>query len=134
MTIRLAQFQPSLKGDQRPKGIQVERGSEDVLLCLNATSPPTTKKRSKTAWAVIKRVEDGKVVAGGEFPETKFLFYSERGGNKFFIFGTDDVHNRGGSDSISGSGMRPIRSESGRSAEVDHIFQYPVRIRLWGAR
>ena len=100
MTIRLARFQPSLKGEQRPKGFQVEPGSEDLLLVLERYQPSDDEKAIQNNWTVVSQVEDGKVVAEENYRETRFEFYSEGCGNEFIILGLD-FPPTGAFDSIS---------------------------------
>jgi uncharacterized protein (TIGR03067 family) len=90
LTIRFAEFQPSLKSDQRPKGIPVEPGSDDLLLVLERYQPTEEEKAIESDWAVISQVEDGKVIAEEKVRKTRLPFSSGGCGNGFTVFSTDN--------------------------------------------
>ena len=91
LTIRLAEYMRSVKGDQRPTGIHVEPGSEDLLLVLERYQPSDDEKAIHNDWTVTSQVEDGIVVAEEKYRETRFSFSYEYG-NEFNILNIDNPH------------------------------------------
>ena len=66
LTIRLAEYMHSVKGDQRPTSIHVEPGSEDLLLMLERYQPTDDEKAIQNDWAVVSLVEDRQSHRRGE--------------------------------------------------------------------